>query len=261
MVFHPSSLDSATVFVVAMAPLGAGALPLLEAVGKWLTWRRKEHEPPTKIEPKWLSYANCRETWETVLLGMIIENKTRNSIEKEHHLPNQPFFWRSWNRKDDCRAESLCFGTLENIKKKSDTRRARLCCFCCLPTVWAWTTTMRICCTYIDLWWFMWIFEAWDVSLAMIYEFLQRLNNGNNTSPPRNYAVQHKNVSASMTTLRILKKIQISSNLVRCSTNKLTNVQKTLRSFTSLLVKWWFPKNMDTPNHWFPMDHNQWFGW
>jgi hypothetical protein len=36
MVFHPSSLDSATFFVViAMAPLGAGALPLLEAVGKW----------------------------------------------------------------------------------------------------------------------------------------------------------------------------------------------------------------------------------
>ena len=81
------------------------------------------------------------------------------------------------------------------------------------------------------------------LSLAMIYEFLQRLNNGNNTIPPTNYAVQHKNVSASMTTLCILKRSRYhQGNLVRCSTNQLTNVQKTLRSFTRQFVQWWFPE-------------------
>ena len=70
---------------IAMAPLGAGALPLLEALGR----------EPQKTEIKWLLKRGTSQwNYDDFLLGLIIQTvvqlkiKHWNSVEKEHHWPN-----------------------------------------------------------------------------------------------------------------------------------------------------------------------------
>ena len=142
MVFHPSSLDSATFFVVAMAPLGAGALPLLEAVGKWYGARNMN---PRKSRTQ---------------MAIICQLQRNCTVGYDHREQNEELYWKGTSfakpavflevLKQKRRLPSwisMFWNVGKHHPEKSDTMvRARL-SQTLLPTVWAWTPTMRICCT------------------------------------------------------------------------------------------------------------------